>query len=50
MLFAGKSMEETNKLKTKMTRKFDMKYTGVAKRILGMKIHRLRKNGKLEPS
>lgn len=50
MLIAGKIMEETNMLKTKMARKFDMKDIGVAKIILGMKIPIFRKNGKLKLS
>ena len=47
MLIASKSMEEINKLKAQLSRTFDMKDLAAAKHILGMKIHRDRKNGKL---
>eukprot|EP00253_Pinus_taeda_P006983 PITA_06983 len=44
MLIASKSMEEINRLKAQLSRTFDMKDLGVAKRILGMEIHRDKKN------
>ena len=47
MLIVRKSMDEINKLKARMDRIFDMKYLGAAKQILGIEIHRVRKNGKL---
>jgi hypothetical protein len=47
MLIASKSMEEINKLKAHLSRTFDMKDLGAAKHILGMEIHRDRKNGKI---
>eukprot|EP00253_Pinus_taeda_P019335 PITA_19335 len=47
MLIASKSMEEINRLKAQLSRVFDMKDLGIAKHILGMEIHRDRKNGKL---
>ena len=47
MLIASKSMEGINKLKTHLSRMFDMKNLGVEKHILGMEIHRDKKNGKL---
>ena len=47
MLIASKSMEEINRLKAQLSRTFDMKDLGAAKHILGMEIHRDRKNGKL---
>jgi hypothetical protein len=47
MLVASKSMEEINKLKDHMARTFDMKDIGAAKQILGMEIHRNKKNGKI---
>eukprot|EP00253_Pinus_taeda_P020909 PITA_20909 len=47
MLIASKSMEEINRLKAQLSRMFDMKDLGVAKHILGLEIHRDRKNGKL---
>ena len=40
-------MEEINRLKAQLFRTFDMKDLGAAKHILGMEIHRDRKNGKL---
>eukprot|EP00253_Pinus_taeda_P021613 PITA_21613 len=48
MLIASKSMEEINKLKAQLPRTFDMKDLGEAKHILGMEIHRDRKNGDLD--
>ena len=47
MLIVSKSMDEINRLKAHMARTFDMKDLGVAKQILGIEIHRERKNGKL---
>ena len=47
MLIASKSMEEISRLKAQLSRTFEMKDLGVAKHILGMEIHRDRKNGKL---
>ena len=47
MLVASKSMFEINRLKAQLARTFDMKDLGVANQILGMQIHRDRKNGKL---
>eukprot|EP00253_Pinus_taeda_P025925 PITA_25925 len=47
MLIASKSMEEINRLKAQLSMTFDMKDLGAAKHILGMEIHRDRKNGKL---
>jgi hypothetical protein len=40
MLIVVKSMNEVNKLKTLLSMEFDMKDLGVAKKILGMDIHR----------
>ena len=47
MLVASKSMFEINRLKAQLARTFDMKDLGAANQILGMQIHRDRKNGKL---
>eukprot|EP00253_Pinus_taeda_P022163 PITA_22163 len=47
VLIARKSMEEINRLKAQLSRTFDMKDIGAEKHILGMEIHRDRKNGKL---
>jgi hypothetical protein len=47
MLVASKSMVKINKLKAQLARAFDMKDLGATKQILGMEIHRDRKNGKL---
>eukprot|EP00253_Pinus_taeda_P018476 PITA_18476 len=44
MLIARKSMEEINRLKAQLSRMFDMKDLGAAKHILGMEIHRDKKN------
>ena len=41
-----KDMNEINRLKDHMARTFDMKDLGAAKQILGIEIHRDRKNGK----
>ena len=47
MLIATKSMSEVNKLKILLSRKFDMKDLGVAKKILGMEISKERVIGRL---
>eukprot|EP01018_Ginkgo_biloba_P038394 Gb_22123 [translate_table: standard] len=47
MLVARKSMAEIKNLKAHLARTFDMKDMGAVKQILGMEIHRDRKNGKL---
>ncbi|GJZ67158.1 retrovirus-related pol polyprotein from transposon TNT 1-94 [Tanacetum coccineum] len=47
MLVAAKDMEEVKKLKILLNTEFDMKYLGVARKILGMEIIRDRKHGKL---
>ena len=47
MLFAGSNMHGINVLKKKITNSFAMKDFGVAKKILGMRITRDRKNHKL---
>ena len=47
ILIVSDSMDEINKLKAQMARTFDMKDLGDAKQILGIEIHRDRKNGKL---
>ena len=47
MLIVSKSMDEINRLKDRMARTFDMKDLGAAKQILGIDIHRDRRNGKL---
>ena len=47
MLIASKSMDEINRLKAQLSRTFDMKDLGAGKHILGMEIHRDKKNGKL---
>ena len=47
MLIASKIMVEINRLKAQLSRTFDMKDLGAAKHILGMEIHRDKKNGKL---
>ena len=46
MLIVSKSMDEINKLKALMAKTFDMKDIGVAKQILGIEIHKDRRNGK----
>ena len=40
MLIVTKSMIEVNKLKSLLSKEFDMKDLGTTKKILGMKIHR----------
>ena len=47
ILIVSKNMEKINKLKAQMARTFSMKEIGVAKQILGIEIHRDRRNGKL---
>ena len=47
MLIATKSMFKVNKLKSLLSKEFDMKDLGATKKILGMKIHRDRASGKL---
>ena len=47
MLIAIKSMSKVNKLKILLSREFDMKDLGAAKKILAMEIHRDRALGRL---
>ena len=47
MLIAAKSMVEVNKLKSLLSKEFDMKDLGAAKKILGMEIHRDKASGRL---
>jgi hypothetical protein len=47
MLIAAKSMKEVTALKAQLSRKFDMKDLGAAKKILGMEIIKDRKSGML---
>jgi hypothetical protein len=47
MLVERKIMVKINKLKAQLARAFDMKDLGATKQILGMEIHRDRKNGKM---
>ena len=47
MLVAGSNMQDINVLKIKLAKSFAMKDLGVAKKILGMRITRDRKNRKL---
>ena len=47
MLVAGSNMQDINVLKNKLTNSFAMKDLGAAKKILGMRITRDRKNCKL---
>lgn len=47
MLIAARSMDDINKLKSQLSKEFEMKDLGAAKKILGMEIHRDRKKGKL---
>ena len=47
MLIMRKIMDEINVLKAQMARTFDMKDLKATKQILGTKIHRDRRNGKL---
>ena len=50
LLIAAKDRFEVNKLKTLLDRECEMKDLGAVKKILGMKIHRDRKAGKLNMS
>ena len=47
MLVVGSNMQDTNDLKIKLAKSFAMKDLGAAKKILGMRITRDRKNHKL---
>ena len=47
MLIVAKSIIEVNKLKSLLSKEFDMKDLGAAKKILGMEIHRDRTLGRL---
>ncbi|RVX11676.1 Retrovirus-related Pol polyprotein from transposon TNT 1-94 [Vitis vinifera] len=47
MLIATKSMVEVDKLKSLLSKEFDMKDLGAAKKILGMEIHKNRASGRL---
>ena len=47
MLIAAKNMSEVDKLKAQLEQEFEMKDLEAAKKILGIKIHRNRKEGKL---
>ena len=47
MLITAKNMVEVNKLKSLLSKEFDMKELGTAKKILGMEIHRDRASGRL---
>ena len=47
MLIAAKSIVEVNKLKVLLSREFDMKDLGAAKKIVGMEIHRDRDDKRL---
>ena len=46
MLVAWSNMEDINVLKRKLAKSFVMKYLGVSKKILGMRITRDMKNNK----
>ncbi len=46
MLIATKDMKEVCRLRSLLGKEFDIKYLGVAKKILGMEINRDRKNRK----
>ena len=50
MLVAGSNMQQINELKQKLARSFAMKDLGAAKKILGMRITRDRKNKTLNLS
>ena len=45
MLIVTKSMVKVNKLKSLLSKEFDMKDLGATKKILGMEIHRDRASG-----
>ena len=47
MLIVSKNMDNVNMLKAQMGRNFDMKDLKVAKQILGIEVHRDKRNGKL---
>jgi hypothetical protein len=47
MLVESKSMVEISRLKAQLAKAFDMKDLGTTKQILGMEIHRDKKNGNL---
>ncbi|WJZ90857.1 hypothetical protein VitviT2T_009974 [Vitis vinifera] len=47
MLIVAKSMFEVNKLKSLLSKKFDMKDLGATTKILGMKIHKDKASGRL---
>ena len=47
MLIVAKSMTEVNRLKVLLSKEFDMKDLGAAKKILGMEICRDRDSGRL---
>ena len=47
MLITAKSMSKVNKLKTLLSREFDMKDLGATKKIIGMEIRRDRALGRL---
>jgi hypothetical protein len=47
MLVVGYKMKDINVVKSKLANSFEMKYLGVAKKILRMRITRGRKNYKL---
>ena len=47
MLLASKNLHEIARLKALLSREFEMKNLGAAKKILGMEIHRDRGNGRL---
>ena len=50
MLVVGSNMQDINVLKIKLAKSFVMKDLGAAKKILGMRITRYRKNRKLTKS
>ena len=47
MLIASKNLHEIARLKALLSREFEMKNLGAAKKILGMEIHRDQGNGRL---
>ena len=47
ILVAGPNKDQVQELKAKLSRKFDMKYLGPAKKILGIQIHRDKGNKKI---
>ena len=50
MVIVGSNIEEINNLKKQLSKQFAMKYSGVAKQILGMRIIRDKTNGILKLS